>query len=174
MLFNLSYGSQNTTSMWLVISDIIQKTAFTVADCIVWKKKNAIPNNMSCNKLTRIVEYIFVLCRKTEFYDFQCNKKIINKRASGQNIYENILNFIEADNNDGSCSLNKATFSSDLCRRLLKIYAKSENDLIYDSFMGTGTTGLACKQMGLNFIGSEISTKQCEYAKNRIERYNFQ
>ena len=36
--------------------------------------------------------------------------------------------------------------------------------------MGTGTTAVACKQMNLNYIGSEISLKQCEYAKERIEK----
>lgn len=173
ILFNLSYGCQNTTSLWLVIADVIQNTPFTVADCIVWKKKSAIPNNMSCNKLTRIVEYIFVICRKDEFYTFQCNKKEISRRKSGQKIYENIFNFVEANNNDGICSLNKATFSSELCNKLLKIYATSENDLIYDSFMGTGTTGVACKQLGLDFIGSEISKDQCEYATQRIKNYDF-
>ena len=39
---------------------------------------------------------------------------------------------------------------------------------ILDRFGGTGTTAVACKQMNLNCIGSEISNKQVEYAKRRI------
>lgn len=45
----------------------------------------------------------------------------------------------------------------------------SEGGVIYDPFMGSGTTAVACKEMNLHFIGSEISAKQCEWAKNRIE-----
>jgi DNA modification methylase len=35
--------------------------------------------------------------------------------------------------------------------------------------MGTGTTGLACKLLDRNFIGSEISKKQVEYSLERIK-----
>jgi DNA modification methylase len=35
--------------------------------------------------------------------------------------------------------------------------------------MGTGTTGVACKLIGRNFIGSEISKTQVEYSNKRIE-----
>ena len=35
--------------------------------------------------------------------------------------------------------------------------------------MGSGTTGVACKQLNRNFIGIEIDKKYFEIAKNRIE-----
>jgi len=35
--------------------------------------------------------------------------------------------------------------------------------------MGSGTTAVACKKMRLNYIGSEISVRQCEWAENRIK-----
>lgn len=35
--------------------------------------------------------------------------------------------------------------------------------------MGTGTTANACVLKGLNYIDSELSKKQYEYAENRIE-----
>lgn len=34
--------------------------------------------------------------------------------------------------------------------------------------MGTGTTAVACKEMGCTYLGSEISKAQCEFAENRI------
>jgi hypothetical protein len=36
--------------------------------------------------------------------------------------------------------------------------------------MGTGTTGVACKMIDRNFIGSEISKSQVEYSKKRIQQ----
>lgn len=168
VLYNISYSSENTHLMWLVIADIIRNTNFIVVDDIIWKKKSALPNNTSSNKLTRIVEHIFVFCRKNEFKTFDCNKKITSSNSKGQNYYENIFNFIEAKNNDGSNKLNKATYSTELVTKLLNIYFKS-GDLIYDPFMGTGTTANACILYNYNYIGSEISKAQCEYAEKRIK-----
>lgn len=168
VLWNVSYGNENPNQLWSTIYGIINRTDFCVADCIIWKKKSALPNNVSSNKLTRICEYIFVFCRKTEFKTFKCNKKIKSQSRTGQNYYENIYNFIEAKNNDGSCPYNKATFSSELVEKLLDIYSTSDNDIILDPFMGSGTTGVGCKNKNKNYIGFELSEKQCEYAKNRL------
>jgi len=163
ILYNLSYSSENTQLIWLVISDIIKRTNFTTADTIVWKKSNAIPNNVSKNKLTRIVEYIFVFARKKELKTFNANKKITGRiERTGQANYENIYNFIEARNNDGSNQLNKATFSTELVKKLLTIYAP-QNSLVYDNFIGIGTTAKACLEMGLNYVGSEISQGQVDH-----------
>jgi DNA modification methylase len=168
ILYNISYGNENAETMWLLIADIIRRTNFTVADCISWKKTTALPNTTSKNKLTRICEFIFVFVRKNEFLTFNSNKKVTTTSNKGQDFYEVFYNFIEAPNNDGSNALNKATYSTELVRKLLLLYTK-ENDLIYDSFMGTGTTANACIIEKRNYIGSEISYEQCKYAKSRIE-----
>lgn len=167
VLFNISYGAENTECMWLTIADILRNTNFTLADNIIWKKRSAMPNNCSPNKLTRIVEYVFVFCKKTHFKTFKCNKQVVSTRSNGQKMYENIFNFVEAKNNDGVNELNKATYSTDLCLHLLNIYAQP-NSIVYDPFMGTGTTANACLINGHKFIGSEISKAQCEFALTRL------
>lgn len=40
---------------------------------------------------------------------------------------------------------------------------------IIDPFMGSGTTGLACVEAGLDFIGIEMDSKYFEIAKNRLK-----
>lgn len=168
VLYNMSYSSENTTLMFLTIAEIIKRTNFTLADSIVWKKKSAIPNNRSSNKLTRICEYVFVFCRKNEFKTFNANKKVISViERTGQKNFENVYNFIEAKNNDGSTKINKATYSTELCEKLLTMYTKEES-LVYDPFMGTGTTANACKNLGLNYIGTEISEAQVDYTYERL------
>lgn len=167
VLYNLSYGSENTTDWIHALHLILTQTDFTLADVIVWKKSSALPNNVSKNKLTRIVEYIFVLVRANDFHSFSTNKKVVSRRSNGQAMYGNIFNFIEAKNNDGPNPLNRATFSTDLIGQLIDIYFPA-GALIYDSFMGTGTTAAACKMKGLNYIGSEISEKQVAYARERL------
>lgn len=171
ILYNISYSSENTDLIWKFVCTIINETNFTTADTIIWKKNSAIPNNTSHNKLTRICEFIFVFVRKNEINSFFMNKNITSNNEKGQNYYENIFNYIEAQNNDGSNDLNKATFSTELVRKLLLLYTK-ENDLIYDSFMGTGTTANACIIENRNYIGSELSERQCDYAEKRLKITN--
>lgn len=136
----MSYGVENPNQLWLTIASIIERTNFMIADCLIWKKSTAMPNPMSKNKCTRICEFVFVMCRKSENKTFKMNKKVKSYRKTGQANYENIYNFIEAKNNDGSNSLNKATFSTDFVKKLLEMYSCSEDDVILDPFMGTGTT----------------------------------
>jgi len=167
ILYNINYGSENTECMFKAINSIIENTCFTIGDVIVWKKKNAFPNSCSPNKLTRIWEFVFVICRKNELKTFSCNKKVTSYRKTGQAAYENVFNFIEAKNNDGSCPYNKATYSSELCEKLLKIYAK-DDFVVYDPFIGSGTTAVACKKLGLSCYGSEISKNQCDFAEERL------
>ena len=76
VLYNISYGANNTEGMFRAINSIITKTKFTIADVIIWKKKNAVPNNCSRNRLTRICEFVFVFCREDESKSFHCNKRI--------------------------------------------------------------------------------------------------
>ena len=168
ILYNMSYGSEKPWLMNMVIGDIIRRSNFTLVDTIIWKKKSAIPNNRSKNKLTRICEFVFVFCRKDEFKTFQCNKKVVSViERTGQANYENIFNFVEAKNNDGSNDLNKATYSSELCEKLLSLYCKT-TDTILDPFNGTGTTGVACKTLGMNYIGIELSELQFDYSVQRL------
>lgn len=44
---------------------------------------------------------------------------------------------------------------------------------ILDPFMGSGTTGLAAKELGRNFIGCEISDEYFELCKSRIGDYEI-
>jgi site-specific DNA-methyltransferase (adenine-specific)/modification methylase len=44
------------------------------------------------------------------------------------------------------------------------------NDLILDPFMGSGTTGVACVQLGRKFIGIELEQKYFDIACKRIEQ----
>jgi DNA modification methylase len=42
-------------------------------------------------------------------------------------------------------------------------------DLIFDPFLGSGTTAVAAKKLGRHFIGSEISETYCHIAEQRLE-----
>jgi site-specific DNA-methyltransferase (adenine-specific) len=50
------------------------------------------------------------------------------------------------------------------------IISSNVGNLIFDPFMGSGTTGVACKNLGRNFIGFEKDATYFEIAKKRIEQ----
>jgi site-specific DNA-methyltransferase (adenine-specific) len=67
--------------------------------------------------------------------------------------------------------LTKANFPvalPKLCIELLTF----KDEIVLDPFMGSGTTAIACKQTGRNYIGFEISTAYCQVAQDRIDYYD--
>lgn len=50
----------------------------------------------------------------------------------------------------------------------------NEGDTIFDPFMGSGTTGVACVQTGRNFIGIEIDPDYFAIAERRIKEAQMQ
>ena len=47
-------------------------------------------------------------------------------------------------------------------------HSTNEGDVVLDCFMGSGTTGVACKELNRDFIGIELDKEYYEIAKNRI------
>lgn len=54
-----------------------------------------------------------------------------------------------------------------LLEYLIKTYT-NENEIVLDSCMGSGSTGVACKHTGRNFIGIELDKEYFSIAKERI------
>lgn len=52
---------------------------------------------------------------------------------------------------------------------ILKMMIKEKNAIVLDPFIGGGTTAIACKKLGFNFLGYEINKDYSNYADNRIK-----
>lgn len=55
---------------------------------------------------------------------------------------------------------------------IIGVIPKEDNPLILEPFAGTGTTCLACKHLGYDFIGFEISPKYHQIAVDRLQGWN--
>ena len=171
ILYNFSYNSTEPMLPYWLVNEIYNNTPWMVVDTIAWKKPKGFPNMISPNKLSRKWEFVFVLCRKDEIKTFEIREREYTTKSNGTRRYKTCPNnFIEAKNNDGFQTINKATYSSDLVKQLLDRYA-NDGYVVYDPFIGTGTTAIACIDYGLDYIGNEISAEQCEFAENRIKEH---
>jgi DNA modification methylase len=162
--YNISYHNENPILPTLLISKIHNETDLTIADIITWKKSNAIPFQTSPTKLSRLCELVYVIVKKEHLHDFITNKEVstINEKTN-QKFYKNYVNIIEAKNNDGiKCKL-KAAYSEDFVEKLMNIYF-TEESLIYDPFIGIGTTARACKRNNRNYLGSELDKEHYDIA----------
>ena len=52
---------------------------------------------------------------------------------------------------------------------LVELFTDS-GSLVFDPFMGSGTTGVACLRLGRKFVGIEISEKYFDISCRRIEK----
>ena len=77
-------------------------------------------------------------------------------------------NIIEISNADRNNSLHPTQKPVELLEYLVKTYTK-EGDVVLDNCMGSGTTGVACRNLNRNFIGIELDKKYFEICKKRIE-----
>jgi DNA modification methylase len=60
-----------------------------------------------------------------------------------------------------------APFPVELPRRLIDLYT-FENDLVLDPFMGSGSTGVAARELGRDYVGYEINAEYAAAATERI------
>ena len=62
-----------------------------------------------------------------------------------------------------------APFPKELPYRCIKMNTYI-GDTVFDPFMGSGTTGVVCQELGRNFIGCEIDKNYYDIAEKRIKR----
>jgi len=65
--------------------------------------------------------------------------------------------------------LHPAIFPEKLAEDHITTWSNA-NDLILDCFLGSGTTARACKDLGRNFIGIDMSEKYCKIADERLKQ----
>lgn len=122
-------------------------------DILCWHKNNALPTYS--NKYLSDTEYLL--------YFRKGKGKCFPKSYEDAKTY-----YIAPINHKDKKKYKHPTIKPlDITEKVIKNSSK-ENDIILDPFMGSGTTGVACKQLNRNFIGIELLEEYYNIAKERI------
>lgn len=95
------------------------------------------------------------------------NNMIALKKTYTESYPKSVLRF---NKEHSSVRLHPTQKPVGLFEYLIQTYT-NEGDLVLDNCMGSGTTGVACKNLNRNFIGIEKDDKYFEIAKKRIEEH---
>lgn len=122
-------------------------------DILCWHKTNALPSY--ANKYLTDTEYLLY------FHN--------GKGKCFPQTYEDAKTFYLAPINHKDKKLyNHPTIKPlDIIMKIVRNSSR-ENEVVLDPFMGSGTTGVACRRSNRNFIGIEIASDYFKIAENRI------
>lgn len=175
-----------------------KEIGFDLHDTMIYQKNSSTyPASRKSNRYTQIFEYMFVFSKgKPKTANLICDKP--NKWAGHKNWGKNTkrtgdneqLKQIEDikpvpdfsprnniwiyNNGGGFASKDKiaynhpAIFPEELVKDHIITWS-NENDLIYDPFMGSGTTAKISIQLGRNWIGSELDSTYSNIIDKRLQ-----
>jgi site-specific DNA-methyltransferase (adenine-specific) len=129
-----------------------------IKDVIVWDKGNGQPA-MHENVLNSSYEIILILED-----DEKCGRMIQNanfKRGEMDNI-------LRVGRGKKVVEGHSAVFPEILAGSLIKAFSK-EGHLVYDPFMGSGTTAIVSKKINRKYIGSEITKQYFDISNQRLQ-----
>ena len=69
----------------------------------------------------------------------------------------------------GEFNIHKTVKPLEICEYIIKLTTFSEDSIVLDPFLGSGTTAVAAKVLGRKFIGIEINPEYIEIAKKRLD-----
>ena len=123
-----------------ILKNLMEKYNFKQIRFIEWIKTNPQPLNSKINYLTN--------CREIALVGIKKSKPTYNS-SYDNGIYHYPLQ-------GGKNRFHPTQKSLKLFEELIKKHSK-EGDIIMDTFLGSGTTALACKNLNKKFIGCEIN-----------------
>jgi len=149
---------------------------FNLHDTMIFEKNSSTyPANRKSNRYSQIFEYMFVFSKgKPKSANLICDKP--NKWAGYKDFSGKLKNPVPDFSPRNNIwryvtSFNGVKHPAPFPEQLALDHVESwsiAGDVVYDPFMGSGTTAKACVMSGRNWIGSEISQEYVDIAEKRL------
>ena len=179
-------GSESGTSFRQAL--FFKEIGFNIHDTMIYRKINYIP--LTHNRYEQEFEYMFVFSKgkPKNFNPIMVECKTKGRKTNGRTFYQTNSqntpteghkndavkeykqkgNVWEVPTNAGAKG-HPAQFPERLANDHI-ISWSNEGDLVYDPFMGSGTTAKMCILNNRNWIGSEISSEYCNIIEERVKK----
>ena len=138
--------------------NLVEESGFKLKNILVWDK-----GNWSAGDLKGAYG------KRTEFIIYAVKERHILNPIGDTKRHNNILEFSRVV---GKKQVHQNQKPVDLLEFLIQ-KSSNESDWVFDCFMGSGSTGVACQELNRNFIGIELDEKYFEIAKERIKSGEF-
>lgn len=169
----------------------VEHCGFNLLDTMIWEKPNYAPGYPTLRRYDNVFDYMFVFSNgKPKTYNLICDKL---KKESSKQRSKYSTSYIQRD---GAWKVSKPTDNQKNFSRRTNVWNiangqirgighpavfpeqlahdhiiswSNQGNLVYDPFMGSGTTAKMAMLNNRNYIGSEISEEYCEIAEKRIK-----
>jgi site-specific DNA-methyltransferase (adenine-specific) len=167
-------GSETGTSFRQAL--YFKEIGFKLHDTMIYEKNSpAYPASRNSNRYTQIFEYMFIFAKGSVPKQLICDKP--NKWAGHKDFSGKLKNPVPDFSPRNNIwryvtSFNGVKHPAPFPERLAYDHVvswSSKGQLVYDPFMGSGTTAVVAKQLGRDYIGSEISDEYVAIARARID-----
>lgn len=169
LFWNINNNSNNNGYYLDLLCDIKNKTKYKMLELIHWVKTHSIPVGVDSKNLKRIAENILLLDDHHQDIDimgyFDDGSGNITNRPL-KNCVPNYWAIAHEASGSIARKLNEATYPVKLPARGMSFTTK-KGDIVADPFLGTGTTLIACEQMGRICYGCEMDEKQVDVIRKR-------
>jgi site-specific DNA-methyltransferase (adenine-specific) len=151
-----------------LLGTIAQALRLRIVNSIIWAKPNAQPN-ITCRMFTESTEQIIWLCnnheQKAKGWTFNYATM---KALNGGKQMRNFWSIPTTPANEKKFGKHPSQKPLLLMERII-LAATNQSDLILDCFCGSGSTLVACKKLGRNFIGIDKDEIYCKIAISRVQ-----
>lgn len=132
-------------------------------DRIIWEKTNPMPRNRDRRYISN--------CEMGSWYVMKKAKWTFNRQDEK---YQKMIFRYPSESGGGFKRYHPTQKNLELMKEIVAIHT-NENDIVFDPFAGSGSTGVACKLLNRNFIGCEIDENYAKIIEERIgQEYNKQ
>lgn len=148
-----------------LIGYIMQTIGYHILNNITWEKPNP-PPNLSCRFFTHSTETL-IWAKKNKKAKHTFHYDTMKAENDGRQM-KCVWKFTPPNKTEKTFGKHPTQKPLALLERCI-LAASNTDDLIFDPFMGSGTTGIAAIKNGRKFCGCEMETEFFELAKKRLE-----
>jgi len=150
----------------------LQELDFKILNNVVWEKQEP-PPNLIQKYFTHASEHL-IWASKTKHSKHIFNYDRLKTISNGEpmkSVWRDIWKMPSADNSEKKFGKHPTQKPEEVVKRAI-IASSNVNDLVFDPFCGSGTTGVICKKLNRKFVGIDNNIQYLNIARKRLDAIN--